>query len=67
MTPVYSSGFTPDPFDARDVLAFILCPLEAFAPRADAVEREAVAEMIGPAKEEALRRWQEADARRQAN
>lgn len=67
MTPVYSSGFAPDPFDAKDVLAFILCPLEAFAPRADAQEMEAVAEMIGPAKEEALRRWQEADARRQAN
>lgn len=60
MSPVYSSGFSPDPSSARDVLAFVLCPLEAFAPGADADEIEAVAEMIGPAKEEAVRRWQEA-------
>jgi hypothetical protein len=60
MSPVYSSGFAPDPNSARDVLAFVLCPLEAFAPGADADEIEAVAEMIGPAKEEAVRRWQEA-------
>lgn len=60
MSPVYSSGFSPDPHSARDVLAFVLCPLEAFAPGGDADEIEAVAEMIGPAKEEAVRRWQEA-------
>jgi hypothetical protein len=60
MSPVYSSGYSPDPKSARDVLAFVLCPLEAFAPGADAQEIEAVAEMIGPAKEEAVRRWQEA-------
>jgi hypothetical protein len=60
MSPVYSSGFSPDPNSARDVLAFVLCPLQAFAPGADAEEIEAVAEMIGPAKEEAVRRWQEA-------
>ena len=67
MTPVYSSGFTPDPSDARDVLAFVLCPLRVFAPRADADEMEVVAELIGPAKQEALRRWQEANAKRHAN
>ena len=61
MANVYSSGFTPDPHDAVDVLAFVLCPLEAFAPGAGQEEMEAVAEMIAPAKEEALRRWQEAD------
>jgi hypothetical protein len=67
MGHVYSSGFTPDPHDAVDVLAFVLCPLEAFAPGADADEIAAVAEMIAPAKEEAVRRWQEALRARQAN
>ncbi len=59
MSAVYSSGFSPDPSSARDVLAFVLCPAEVFAPRGGADERAAVAEMIGPAKEEAVRRWQE--------
>jgi hypothetical protein len=67
MGHVYSSGFTPDPHDTVDVLAFVLCPLEAFAPGADADEIAAVAEMIAPAKEEAVRRWQEARRARQAN
>jgi hypothetical protein len=67
MSPVYSSGFTPNPHDARDVLAFVLCPLKAFAPGADDEEIEAVAEMIGPAKEEAVRRWAEANRIRVAN
>ena len=67
MGHVYSSGFTPDPHCAVDVLAFVLCPLEAFAPGADADEIAAVAEMIAPAKEEAVRRWQEALRARQAN
>lgn len=61
MAPVYTSGFQPDPHDALDVLAFVLCPLAAFAPGGDDDEMAAVAEMIGPAKEEAVRRWQEAD------
>ena len=67
MAHVYSSGFTPDPHDAVDVLAFVLCPLEAFAPGAGPEEMEAVLEMIAPAKEEALRRWQEADRVSKAN
>lgn len=67
MNAVYSSGFEPNPYDARDVLAFVLCPLRAFAPGGDDLEMEAVAEMIGPAKEEAIRRWQEADRVRGAN
>jgi hypothetical protein len=67
MGSVYSSGFTPDPHDAVDVLAFVLCPLEAFAPGAGPDEIAAVAEMIGPAKEEAVRRWQEATRARLAN
>ena len=67
MGHVYSSGFVPDPHDAVDVLAFVLCPLEAFAPGAGPDEIAAVAEMIAPAKEEAVRRWQEANRARHAN
>lgn len=67
MGAVYSSGFQPDPNDAVDVLAFVLCPLAAFAPGGDDEEMAAVAEMIGPAKEEAVRRWQEAHRARHCN
>lgn len=67
MGHVYSSGFVPDPHDAVDVLAFVLCPLAAFAPGAGPDEIAAVAEMIAPAKEEAVRRWQEANRARRAN
>lgn len=67
MSTVYSSGFEPDPSDALDVLAFVLCPLRAFAPAGNADELEAVAEMIGPAKEEAIRRWEESHRERRAN
>jgi hypothetical protein len=59
MNALYSSQFTPDPFDARDVLAFVLCPTAAFAPSGDAEEIEAVAALIAPAKAEAVRRWHE--------
>jgi hypothetical protein len=57
---LYSSGFQPDPNNALDVLAFVLCPLGVFAPTGDDEELAAVAEMIGPAKAEAARRWHEA-------
>ena len=57
MSAHYSSQFTPDPFDARDVLAFVLCPTAAFAPSGDADEIEAVAALMAPAKAEAVRRW----------
>jgi hypothetical protein len=67
MSSVYSSGFAPDPSSAIDVLAFVLCPAEVFAPRGGADERAAVAEMIGPAKAEAVRRWQEARRASEAN
>jgi len=56
---LYASGFAPDPRSARDVLAFVLCPPEVFAPTGDPDEVAAVAELIGPAKQEALRRWAE--------
>jgi hypothetical protein len=54
---VYASGFTPDPKSALDVLAFVLCPPEVFAPTGDPDEIAAVAELIEPAKVEAVRRW----------
>lgn len=56
---VYQSSMAPDPRSARDVLAFVLCPLEAFAPAGDADELAAVEELITPAKIEAVRRWYE--------
>jgi hypothetical protein len=54
---LYQSAMTPDPRSPRDVLAFVLCPIEAFAPTGDADELAAVEELIGPAKIEAVRRW----------
>jgi len=54
---LFASGFTPDPQSARDVLAFVLCPPEVFAPTGDPEEIAAVAELIEPAKLEAVRRW----------
>jgi hypothetical protein len=67
MSALFSSRFQPDPHSARDVLAFVLCPLAAFAPGADPEEIAAVAEMIAPAKEEAIRRWREAHRASHAN
>lgn len=54
---LYASGFSPDPHNAKDVLAFVLCPAEVFAPSGDPDEIAAVAELIEPAKVEAVRRW----------
>lgn len=54
---LYQSAMTPDPRSALDVLAFVLCPLEAFAPAGDADELAAVEELIQPAKIEAVVRW----------
>jgi len=67
MSALFSSHLAPDPHDARDVLAFVLCPLSAFAPGGGPDEIAAVAEMIAPAKQEAIRRWQEARRARRAN
>lgn len=67
MSTIYSADFAPDPGDALDVLAFVLCPVRAFAPTGDAAELEAAAQMIGPAKEEAIRRWQEFRLLREVN
>ena len=54
---LYSSTYQPDPKSARDVLAFVLTPIEAFAQADDPEEMEAVAMMLGSAKEEAIKRW----------
>ncbi len=60
MRSIYSSGYEPDPMNARDVLAFVLCPIAVFAPAGTDSEMEAVAELIGPAKAEAAKRWHDA-------
>jgi hypothetical protein len=54
---LYSSDFQPDPRSARDVLAFVLTPITAFAHPGDPEELEAVTELLGSAKEEAIKRW----------
>lgn len=57
---LYSSTYQPDPRSALDVLAFVLTPVEAFATDPD--ELEAVAELLGAAKSEAIERWRSLSA-----
>ena len=52
---LYSSTYQPNPSSALDVLAFVLTPVRAFANDPD--ELEAVAELLGAAKSEAIERW----------
>jgi hypothetical protein len=52
----HDTGFSPDPESALDVLAFVLCPAEAFAPAGDADELAEVRELMRPMKAEAARR-----------
>jgi hypothetical protein len=54
---IYSTEETPDPYDARAVLAFVLCPARVFVPTGDPGELAAAAEMIGRAKAVAAERW----------
>ncbi len=54
---LYSSGYSPDPRSALDVLAFVLTPPQAFADPGDADELEAVTELLDEAKQEAVKRW----------
>ncbi|NVB77725.1 MAG: hypothetical protein HOV81_04960 [Kofleriaceae bacterium] len=54
---LFSSSYQPDPKSARDVLAFVLTPVQAFAHVDDPDELEAVTELLGSAKEEAIQRW----------
>jgi len=53
---MFSSSYQPNPRSALDVLAFVLTPIGAFASDPD--ELEAVAEILGAAKSEAIERWQ---------
>lgn len=52
---LFSSSYQPNPRSALDVLAFVLTPIGAFA--SDPEELEAVAEILGAAKCEAIERW----------
>ena len=54
---LFSSSYQPDPRSARDVLAFVLTPVEAFAHADDPDELEAVTELLGSANQEAVKRW----------
>lgn len=63
---VYSSSFSPDPASARDVLAFVLAPAEAFTSGSPD-ELAAVIELLDSAKAEAVRRWQDLRSGRVAN
>ena len=49
--------YAPNPEDAVDVLAFVLCPARAFAPAGDEEELDAVRELLAPMKLEAVKRW----------
>jgi hypothetical protein len=61
------TGLTPDPENAVDVLAFVLCPARAFAPTGSARELRAVRELMRPMKAEACRRFARiASARRRS-
>ena len=54
---LYSSGYSPDPRRALDVLAFVLTPPEAFASADNEEELIAVTELLDEAKYEAVKRW----------
>jgi hypothetical protein len=54
---VFASSYAPDPRSARDVLAFVLTPVSAFAAVDDPDELAAVTELLGSAKAEAIERW----------
>ena len=62
---LYSSTYQPDPRSALDVLAFVLTPACAFASHPDEVE--AIEELLGAAKCEAIERWQSLHSERQRN
>jgi hypothetical protein len=62
---LYSSTYQPNPRSALDVLAFVLTPVRAFATDPD--ELEAVAELLGAAKSEAIARWRSLHAQGQHN
>lgn len=58
---LYDSGYRADFTDARDVLAFVFTPADAFIfGQQDPEERIAVEEILFAAKEEAIDRWRNA-------
>ena len=64
---LYISRHTPDPRSARDVLAFMLTPVEAFATPGSEEELEAITELLENAKMEALKRWYDLHGEAQEN
>jgi hypothetical protein len=62
---LFSNTYQPDPKSALDVLAFVLTPVGAFAAGPEDVE--AVAEVLGAAKTEAIERWQSLRSRSRRN
>jgi hypothetical protein len=62
---LFSSTYQPNPQSALDVLAFVLTPIGAFATDPD--ELEAVAEILGAAKTEAIERWHSLRTRSRSN
>jgi hypothetical protein len=62
---MFSSTYQPDPQSARDVLAFVLTPVDAFA--SDPEELEAVTILLDAAKTEAIERWQSLLSQAQRN
>jgi len=62
---LFSSSYQPNPRSALDVLAFVLTPIGAFASDPD--ELEAVAEILGAAKTEAIERWQSLHSESRSN
>jgi hypothetical protein len=62
---LFSSSYQPNPRSALDVLAFVLTPAGAFVSHPG--ELEAVAELLGAAKCEAIARWQSLRSRSCAN
>lgn len=62
---LFTSTYQPNPYSALDVLAFVLTPVGAFASDPD--ELEAVAEVLGAAKSEAIERWHSLRSRSRRN
>jgi hypothetical protein len=57
MGTVYDAGIEPDPADARNVLAFVLCPPAAFIGGSGDDDLEELASLIAPVKQAAVQRW----------
>lgn len=55
-TTIFDAKFKPNPACARDVLAFVLTPIDVVGPL-DPDEFEGVAELFYEAKEQAVDEW----------